>query len=76
MNKTEGVILLSSKSGVPIPEGLHAVLVSTSPGGCSGVREGQAETIKGMELLLYKQLLKELGCFSLERWFGGEKTET
>lgn len=28
------------KSDVPIPEGPHAVLVSVSPGGCSGLREG------------------------------------
>jgi len=54
-------------SGVPTPEGLHAVLVSTSTGGCSRVREGQGEPTERMELLLYKQILKELWCFSLER---------
>lgn len=53
--------------GVSILEGLHTVLISTAPGGCSGVREGQAEIIKAMELLPYKQILKELGHFSLEK---------
>lgn len=42
---------------MPIHEGLHAVLVSTSPGGFSRLREGQVEKTKGMEILLYKQIL-------------------
>lgn len=77
MNKTERDILLLQKSEVPIPEGLHAGLVTLSPGGCSGLLEGQAETMKGMELLLYKHILKKLGHFSLERErLRGDKMET
>lgn len=62
---------------MPTPDEPHAVLISPSPGGCSRLRKGQAETIKGMELLLYKQILKELGHFSLEgRRLKGDKMET
>lgn len=78
VNKAEEVILFLIKvwGGVSIPEGLHAVLISTATGGCSGGREGQAETIKGMQLLPYKQILKELGRFSLERKrLRGDKTD-